>query len=92
MNFSFGLPHTRNNHNGIWIIVDRLKKISHFLPIQEDSPLHKMDKNYVNEVFRLHGSMMSINSHQYPHFKSKFWSSLQVVIATRLKFSTAFHP
>ena len=33
MNFVFGLPRTQRGHNVIWVIVDRLTKSTHFLPI-----------------------------------------------------------
>ena len=34
MDFVTALPRTLRNHNGIWIIVDRLTKFAHFLPIK----------------------------------------------------------
>ena len=92
MDFVTGLPRTRRQHNAIWVIVDRLTKSAHFLPVSNDDPLDKLAQLYVEEIVRLHGVPLSIVSDRDPRFTSRFWSSLQDAIGTRLHFSTAFHP
>ena len=74
------------------MIVDRLTKSAHFLLVSNDDPLDKLAQLYVEEIVRLHGFPISIVSDRDPRFTSRFWSSLQDVIGTRLHFSTAFHP
>ena len=74
------------------MIVDKLTKSAHFLPVSNDDPLDKLAKLYVEEIVRLHGVPISIASDQDPRFTSRFWSSLQDAMGTRLHFSTAFHP
>ena len=91
MDFVIGLPRTRRQHDAIWVIVDRLMKSAHFLPVTNDDPLDKLAQLYV-EIVRLHGVPISIVSYQDLRFTSKFWSSLQDAMGTRLHFSTAFHP
>ena len=78
MDFVVGLPQTLRGLNAIWVIVDRLTKSAHFLP--------------VNEIVRLHGVPISIVSDSDPHFTSMFWKRLYGALGTKLKFSTAFHP
>ena len=92
MDFVTGLPRTQRQHDSIWVIVDRLTKSTHFLPVSNDNPLDKLSQLYVEEIVRLHGVPLSIVSDQDPRFTSRFWSSLQDAMGTRLHFSIAFHP
>ena len=92
MDFVTGLPRTRRQHDAIWVIVDRLTKSAHFLPVSNDDPLDKLAQLYVEEIVRLHGVPISIVSYRDPRFTSRFWSSLQDAMGTRLHFSTTFHP
>ena len=92
MDFVIGLPRTRRPHDAIWVIVDRLTKSAHFLPVSNDDPLDKLAQLYVAEIVRLHGVPISIVSDRDPRFTSRFWSSLQDAMGTRLHFSTTFHP
>ena len=62
MDFVIGLPRTRRQHDAIWVIVDRLTKSAHFLPVSKDDPLDKLAQLYVEEIVRLHGVSISIVS------------------------------
>ena len=92
MDFVTGLPRNKRQHDAIWVIVDRLTKSTHFLPINVEDLLEKLAKLYVDEIVRLHGVPVSIVSDRDPRFTSRFWASLQAALGTRLHFSTAFHP
>ena len=92
MDFMTGLPWTQRQHDAIWVIVDRLTKSAHFLPINVEDSLEKLAQLYVDEIVRLHGVPVSIVSDRDPRFTSRFWPSLQTALGTRLHFSTAFHP
>ena len=92
MDFVSGLPRTSHGHNAVWVIVDRLTKLAHFLPVRMDYSLDKLAEIYVNEIVRLHGAPVSIVSDRDPRFTSHFWPSLQNALGTKLKFSTSFHP
>ncbi|XP_028055927.1 uncharacterized protein LOC114260065 [Camellia sinensis] len=78
--------------NSIWVIVDRLTKFAHFLPVKTQYNADKLAVIYVNEIVRLHGVPVLIVSDRDPKFVSRFWQSLQDAMGTELKFSTAFHP
>ena len=92
MDFVFKLPRTQSGHNGIWVIVDRLTKSAHFLPVKERYTLDRLASLYVKEIVRLHGVPESIVSDRDTRFTSRFWKALQEALGTRLNFSTAFHP
>ena len=89
MDFVVGLPLTGRKHDSFWIVVDRLTKSAHFLPVRTDYSLDKLAELY---IIRLHRIPISIISDQYPRFTSRFWGKLQEALGTRLNFSTAFHP
>ena len=74
------------------MIVDRLTKSAHFLPMKNSDSIEKLAELYVKEIVRLHGMPVSIVSDRDPWFTSLFWPSLQRALGTRLHFSTAFHP
>ena len=92
MDFMVGLPRFRSCHDTIWVIVDRLTKSAHFLPIRNSDSLDKLAQLYVREIIRLHGTPVSIVSDRDPRFTSRFWPSLQNALGTRLYFCTTFHP
>ena len=92
MDFVSGLPRTPNGHDSIWVIVDRLTKSAHFLPVNKTYGMDKLAELYVNEIVKLHGPPVSIVSDRDPRFTSKFWKSLHEALGTGLSFSTAFHP
>jgi hypothetical protein len=60
MDFVCGLPRTSKNHDAIWVVVDRLTKSAHFIPIRMNYSLDKLAELYVNEIVRLHGVPVSI--------------------------------
>ena len=74
------------------MIVDRLTKSVHFLPMKNSDSIEKLVELYVKEIVRLHGTPVSIVSNIDPQFTSRFWPSLQRALGTRLHFSTAFYP
>ncbi|KAK9057437.1 hypothetical protein SSX86_022272 [Deinandra increscens subsp. villosa] len=86
------LPKTRRNFDAIWVIVDRLTKSAHFLPISESYSSEGMANVYVEEIVSRHGVPVSIVSDRDTRFTSKFWREFQECMGTRLLFSTAYHP
>ncbi|KAL6573208.1 hypothetical protein OROMI_012824 [Orobanche minor] len=92
MDFVVGLPRTMRKNDAIWVIVDRLTKSSHFLPVRMTYGMEQYARIYIREIMRLHGVPVSIVSDRDPRFTSKFWKSLQSALGTKLNFSTAYHP
>ncbi|XP_042387466.1 uncharacterized protein LOC121979543 [Zingiber officinale] len=92
MDFVVGLPTTPKGSNAVWVIVDRLTKSAHFLPVKTTFTMTQYAELYIKEVVRLHGIPVQIMSDRDPKFTSGFWESLHRGMGTRLTFSTAFHP
>ena len=92
MNFVTGLPSTRSGYDSSWVIVDRLTKSAHFIPVKKTYNVQKLAELYISEIVRLHGVPESIVSDRGSSFTSMFWRELQTALGTRLNFNTAFHP
>nr|GEV31953.1 putative reverse transcriptase domain, ribonuclease H-like domain, aspartic peptidase domain protein [Tanacetum cinerariifolium] len=92
MGFVMKLPRTSSGYDTIWVIVDRLTKSAHFLPMREDDSMDKLTKLYLKEVVTRHGIPISIISDRGPRFASNFWSAFQKALGTQLDMSTAYHP
>ena len=92
MDFVSGFPRTPSQHDAVWVIVDRLTKSAHFLPIQMTDTQEKLSRLYVREIVRLHGVPASIVSDHDPRFTSKFWAGFQKAFGSSLHLSTAYHP
>ena len=60
MDFVVGLARTRTGYDAIWVIVDRLTKLAHFLAICNNSSLDRLAKLYINEIVKIHGVLASI--------------------------------
>ncbi|KAI3811059.1 hypothetical protein L1987_20775 [Smallanthus sonchifolius] len=92
MYFITKLPRTSSGYDSIWVIIDRLTKSTHFLPIREDFKVEKLARIYIDEIVSRHGVTVNIISDRDARFTSRFWQSLQKALGTRLDLSTAYHP
>ena len=92
MDFIVGLPRVQRGYNAIWVIVDRLTKLAHFIPVKDSTTSDQLAQIYIREIVRLHGVPKTIVSDRDSRFVSAFWNSLQRSLGTRLAFSTAYHP
>ncbi|KAD2806136.1 hypothetical protein E3N88_39513 [Mikania micrantha] len=92
MDFITKLPRTSHSHDSIWVIVDRLTKSAHFIPIREDYSMDRLAKLYINEIVSRHGIPISIISDRDSRFTSRFWQTLQNALGTQINMSTAYHP
>ena len=72
MDFVVGLLLKRRKHDSVWVVVDRLTKSTHFLPVRTDYSLDKLAQLYINEIVRLHGIPVSIISDRDLRFTSRF--------------------
>ncbi|GKD32617.1 putative reverse transcriptase domain-containing protein [Tanacetum coccineum] len=92
MDFVTKLPKTATGQDTIWVIIDRLTKSAHFLPMREDDSLEKLMRQYLKEVVSRHGVPVSINSDHDGRITSHFWQSLHKALGTQLDISTAYYP
>ena len=92
MDFITGLPRTRSGYDSIWVVVDRLTKVAHFILVKTTYTSAKLAKIYMTRIICLHGVPRSIVSDRGTQFTSMFWKQLHETLGTRLEFSTTFHP
>ena len=92
MDFVVSLPQTSRGMDSIWVVVDRLTKSAHVLPVRTTFNAYRLATIYVDEIVRLHGVPVSIVSDRDPKFVSRLWKSLQKGMETEFRFSTALHP
>jgi transposase InsO family protein len=90
MDFIVGLPNTSQKHDSIWVIIDRLTKTAHFLPVH--GVPKKYAEVYLDQIVQLHGVPKTIISDRGAQFIAHFWEQLQTVLGTKLIRSSAYHP
>jgi hypothetical protein len=92
MDFIMGLPRTAKGFDSIWVIIDRLTKITHFLPVKTYYSVITYAQIYIARILSLHGIPKTIVSDHGPQFVSKFWEELHKLLDTKLLHSSAYHP
>jgi hypothetical protein len=92
MDFVVGLPMIAKGFDSIWVIIDRLTKIAHFLPVKTDHPVAVYAQLYIARILSLHGVPKTIASDRGPQFVFKFWEELHKSLGTKLLHSLAYHP
>ena len=92
MDFIGGLPRTQSGYDSIWVIVDRLTKVAHFIPVKETYSGARLAELYFSRIVCLHGVPKKIVSDRGTQFTSRFWRKLHESMETRLNFSSAYHP
>ncbi|GJS32832.1 putative reverse transcriptase domain-containing protein [Tanacetum coccineum] len=92
IDFITKLPKSSQGFDTIWVIVYRLTKSAHFLPIRENDPLDKLARLYLNRIVSRHGIPVSIIYDRDRRFTSNFWKSFQKALGTNISMSTAYHP
>ncbi|GJR65695.1 putative reverse transcriptase domain-containing protein [Tanacetum coccineum] len=92
MDFITKLPRTPSGYDSIWVIVDRLTKSAHFIPMNEKYKMEKLTRLYLKEIVCRYGVPMSIFSDRDRRFALRFWRSLQKSLGTNLDMSTVYHP
>nr|GFB43677.1 reverse transcriptase domain-containing protein [Tanacetum cinerariifolium] len=91
MDFITKLPKSSQGFDTIWVIMDRLIKSAHFLPIRENDPLDKLARLYLNRIVARHGIPVLIIYDRDWRFTSNFWKSFQKALGTDICMSTAYH-
>jgi transposase InsO family protein len=92
IDFIVGLPHTQAVYDSMWVIVDCLTKVIHFIPIKTTYSGDKLAKLYMSRIVGLHGVPKKIVSDRGSQFTSKFWEKLHESIDTKQNFGSAYHP
>jgi hypothetical protein len=91
MDFIVGLPRIRAGYDSIWVIVDPLTKIAHFIPVKTTYSSARLVELYMSRIVYLHGVSNKIVSNR-DQFTSRFWQKLHENMDTRSNFSSAYQP
>lgn len=91
MDFVQGFPISRNKHNVILVVVDKLTKVAHFISGNLTDGAHVIAQKFMQEVFRLHGIPENIISDRDAQVTSRFWKTLFSALGTQLNISLAYH-
>ena len=92
MDFIVVFPRSRPKYDSIWVIVDRLTKSAHFLPVRTTHSTEEYAKLYLKKIVRLHGVPVSIITNRGAQFIANFWKSFQEGLGTQVRLSTTLHP
>jgi hypothetical protein len=87
MDFIMGLPRTQDGYDSIWVIVDRLTKVAHFILVKTTYTGARLAELYISRIVCLHGVPKKIVSDRGTQFTSRFWQKLYELI-----FSSTYHP
>jgi hypothetical protein len=92
MDFITGLPRMSKKNDSIMVVVDKITKASHFIPLKTMHKVEDVVDIFLKEVAHLHGIPKMIVSDRHPKFTSNFWKELFKGFRTNLNFSTSYHP
>jgi hypothetical protein len=92
MDFIVGLPRISWGYKSMWVIVDRLTKSAHFIPIDTTYRVRRYAELYMSHIIRYHGIPKTIISDRGSIFVAHFWEQLHECLGTYLIRSSAYHP
>ena len=91
MDFIVELPPS-DGHDAIFVCVDRLTKMAHFIPTTSDVTAEQAAQLYYRHVWKLHGLPVDTISDRGPQFVSHFTRHLLKWLDIKGNRSTAYHP
>jgi len=92
LDFITGLPKNSKHNDSIMVVVDKLSKAAHFIPIKSTYKAINIVDIFMKEIFRLHGVPRILISDRDAKFTGTFWKALFKDLDTQLNFSTTYHP
>jgi transposase InsO family protein len=92
MDFIMGLPRTQSGYDSIWVIMEQLTKVAHFILVKTTYSRPQLAEMYMSRIVCLHGVLKKIVSDRGTQFTLKFWERLHETLDTQLRFSSAYHP
>ena len=91
MDFITDLPNS-NGYDTILVVIDRLTKMSHFIPCRKDLDARQFATLFMQHVVRLHGIPRDIITDRGSLFTSELWKETTKNLGIERRLSTAFHP
>jgi hypothetical protein len=90
MDFITGVPRTSKGYGSIWVIVDRLAKVAHFIPVKTTYKVSQLAELYMARIVSLHGVPKKIILDRGLQFAPGFWKSFNENMDAKLNFSSAY--
>jgi hypothetical protein len=87
-----GFPKTQKKNDSIMVVITKLSKSSHFIPVRFTYKEINITEIFMKEIFRLHGIPKRVISDRAVKFTSNFWKELFAGLDTNLNLSTSYHP
>jgi transposase InsO family protein len=81
-----------DGYNGILVIVCRLTKQAHFIAAHKTDTSPDLARQFLDNIFRIHGIPEDIVSDRGATFTSRFWRDFLAMLRVQPNLSTAFHP
>jgi hypothetical protein len=91
IDFITKLPRTKRQHDSIMVVVEKLTKAAHFVPVKTTHIIDNIADIFMREIARLHGIPRTIVSDRDTKFTSNFWKGLFKGFGTNLKSITTYH-
>jgi hypothetical protein len=92
MEFAMEFHRTQSRDDSLWVIVDRLTKVAHFIPVKMTYTGPQLAELYSSRVVCLHEVSKWIVSARRTQFISKLWDRLPETMNIRPNLSSAYHP
>jgi hypothetical protein len=83
---------TQSGYDSIWVIVDQLTRVAHFIPVKTTHSGPQLAELYMSRIAYLHGVTKKIVSDRGIQFTIKFWERLHEALDNQLRFSSAYQP
>jgi transposase InsO family protein len=81
-----------NGKNSIFVVVNRLTKMAHFIPCTKTIIGEETIKLFIDNIYRIHGLPNDIVSDRGTQFTSNIWRGLFQLLGVKIKLSTVYHP
>eukprot|EP00253_Pinus_taeda_P024905 PITA_24905 len=91
LDFLTNVPYTKNQHDSIMVVVDKLRKTVHFIPVKSTFKTVEIADIFMKEFFCLHRILKVVISDKDVKFTSTFWKNLFSGLGTQIQFSIAYH-
>jgi len=92
LNFLTRLPRTKKQHGSIMVVVEKLSKTAHFIPIKSTYKMVEIANIFMREIFQLHGIPRVVIFDRDVKFTSTFWKTLFAGLGSQIQFSITYRP
>jgi hypothetical protein len=92
MDFIMRFPRTQSGYDSIWVIVDQLTKVAHFIPVKTTDTGPQLTELYISRIVCLHRVPKKIVSDRGTQFTLKFWEMLRETLVYPIDLQFCLSP